>query len=105
MFLEDSTDIVCRLRAFVVKRSYSYIRGRLNPHVEFSCSANLFKFKDAAFGYRTHGAAYNSKSDFEFFKNDQKLKRDVDGVVNNLIEMMGQDVQGKIRDRLIGVCE
>ncbi len=56
------------------------------------------------FGYRTHGASYDAKDDYEFFKTDDKLKRDIKGVVNNLIEMMRQDLEGKIKDRSIAVC-
>lgn len=61
----------------------------------------------APFGiaFRTHGSEYNSKSDPIFFQNDELIVRYTRGVVNNIIEMLQQDVENKIRDRLTPVTE
>lgn len=61
----------------------------------------------APFGfiYATHGAQYNSKTDNDFFKNDKRLKKDVEGIISNVIETMNHDLETKLKDRIIPVCE
>lgn len=57
------------------------------------------------FAYRTHGAQYNAKTDDDFFKNDERLKKEVEGIVNNVIETMNQDLETKLKDRIVPVSE
>lgn len=57
------------------------------------------------FTYRTHGAEHDTKTDEEFFANDDKLQREVDGVVNNVVETMLLDTESRIKDKIIPVCE
>ncbi len=57
------------------------------------------------FTYRTHGAEHDTKTDEEFFTNDDKLQREVDGVVNNVVETMLLDTESRIKDKIIPVCE
>ncbi len=61
----------------------------------------------APFGfiYRTHGAQYNAKTDNKFFENDERLKKEVEGVVGNVIETMKQDLETKLRDKILPVSE
>lgn len=61
----------------------------------------------APFGfiYRTHGAQYNAKTDNNFFENDERLKKEVEGVVGNVIETMKQDLETKLRDKIVPVSE
>ena len=56
------------------------------------------------FGYRTHGAAHRSESDIGFFSSDSKLKSDIYGIVNNVVEMLKLD-PAQIRNRLKPVSE
>lgn len=57
------------------------------------------------FTYRTHGAHYNAKTDNEFFENDERLKKEVEGVVSNVIETMKQDLETKLKDKIAPVSE
>ncbi len=57
------------------------------------------------FTYKTHGVQYNSKTDNDFFKNDGRLKEEVEGIVSNVIETMNQDLETKLRDRIVPVSE
>ncbi len=61
----------------------------------------------APFGfiYRTHGAQYNAETDNKFFENDERLKKEVEGVVGNVIETMKQDLETKLRDKILPVSE
>jgi len=61
----------------------------------------------APFGltYRTHGAIYESESDQKFFSQDEKLKKDVAGVVNNVLALMKLDLEKKLAKDLIAVSE
>lgn len=56
------------------------------------------------FAYRTHGAAYDAKTDNEFFSGDGELASDVDGAVANIAETMKLGIEGKLRNRLAKVC-
>jgi len=57
------------------------------------------------FAYRTHGAAYNTKEDNNFFDKDKNLKKSVAGVVNNVALLMNQELEKKIKSKIVGVCE
>ena len=57
------------------------------------------------FTYRTHGLQYNAKTDNDFFKDDEILKKEVEGVVSNVIETMKQDLETKLKDRIAPVSE
>ncbi|CAG0984957.1 hypothetical protein METP1_01976 [Methanosarcinales archaeon] len=57
------------------------------------------------FVYRTHGAQYNAKTDDDFFKNDDILKKEVDGIVSNVIETMKQDLEANLKDKIFPVSE
>ncbi|MCE8424608.1 MAG: NAD(P)H-dependent oxidoreductase [Candidatus Methanoperedens sp.] len=57
------------------------------------------------FAYRTHGAQYNAKTDDDFFKNDDILRKEVEGIVSNVIETMNQDLEIKLRDKIVPVSE
>ena len=57
------------------------------------------------FTYRTHGLQYNAKTDNAFFKDDERLKKDIEGIVGNVIETMKQDLGIKLKDRIVPVSE
>lgn len=57
------------------------------------------------FAYRTHGGAFNTIKDKNFFLNDKKLKRDVEGVVNNVIEMIKLNLEKNLKGKISLVCE
>ena len=61
----------------------------------------------APFGvsYRTHGAEYSSNEDREFFRSDELLRSHTRGVVNNVVELMALEIEGKLKDRIIPVSE
>ena len=61
----------------------------------------------APFGiaFRTHGSAFNSKTDREFFRNDELVSRQVKGVVNNVIEMLKLGIEEKLKGKLVPVTE
>ncbi|MCZ7379984.1 MAG: NAD(P)H-dependent oxidoreductase [Candidatus Methanoperedens sp.] len=57
------------------------------------------------FMYRTHGSQYNAQTDIDFFKNDEKLKNEVEGIVGNVVETMNQNLETKLKDRIVPVSE
>lgn len=57
------------------------------------------------FGYRTHGAVHKSVDDREFFKKDKKLRGEVAGVVNNVVETMALDLEKKLAGKIKCVSE
>ena len=57
------------------------------------------------FAYRTHGSMHNAKTDHEFFKADKKIRKDVIGLVNNVIETMNLDLEKKLKDKIRCVSE
>lgn len=61
----------------------------------------------APFGisYRTHGAEFSSNEDREFFSADPILRRHTRGVVSNVIAMMGLDLEGQLREKIVPVSE
>lgn len=64
-----------------------------------------YVFAPFGFAYRTHGAQFNAKDDAAFFKSDEKLKKNVEGVVNNVIVAMALDLETKLKDRIVPVSE
>jgi len=57
------------------------------------------------FGYRTHGAAHKAEDDSEFFKKDKKLRGEVEGVVNNVVETMALDLEKRLSGKITCVSE
>ncbi|PIN86808.1 flavodoxin [Candidatus Woesearchaeota archaeon CG10_big_fil_rev_8_21_14_0_10_44_13] len=57
------------------------------------------------FAYKTHGADSNSETDNAFFSKNRKLENEIKGVVNNVVEMMKLDAEGRLKDGIIQVCE
>lgn len=55
--------------------------------------------------YKTHGAQYNTITDNNYFKNDKKLKDNIKGLINNLDVMLKQDLEKKIKGKIIPVSE
>jgi multimeric flavodoxin WrbA len=61
----------------------------------------------APFGiaYRTHGAQFNTITDTEFLKTDPLVIQKVKGMTNNVIETLRLDTEGKLKGKLVPVCE
>lgn len=61
----------------------------------------------APFGmaYRTHGSAFPAETDFGFFRADAKVKQDVNGTVNNVIETMNLDAEKRLKGKIDLVCQ
>jgi multimeric flavodoxin WrbA len=64
-----------------------------------------FIFAPYGFTYSTHGAENNAETDNEFFKNNETLERDVDGVVNNVIETINIGIEKKLKGKINCVSE
>lgn len=81
--------------------------GAIKTAMDIWLNFEQLGFIKAPFGiaYRTHGAQFNSKTDREFFRNDELVSRNVRGVVNNVIEMMKLGVEEKLKGRLVAVSE
>jgi multimeric flavodoxin WrbA len=61
----------------------------------------------APFGiaYRTHGAQFNTITDTEFLKNDPLAIQKVNGMTNNVVEMIRLDPETLLKGKLVPVCE
>ena len=57
------------------------------------------------FTYCTHGAENNAETDREFFANNEKLKKDVEGVVNNVIETIDTGIERKLKGKIFCISE
>ncbi len=57
------------------------------------------------FAYRTHGAEHNAEEDNDFFKKDKRLKKEVTGVINNVIATMNQDLEKKLKEKITCISE
>ena len=57
------------------------------------------------FAYVTHNSGEDAKADYEFFKQNEKIKRDVHGVINNVIEMIKLDSEEKLKGKIKYICE
>jgi multimeric flavodoxin WrbA len=55
--------------------------------------------------YRTHGAQFNTITDTEFLKNDPLVIQKVQGMTNNVVEMVRLDPETKLKGKLVPVCE
>ncbi|MBN2733450.1 MAG: hypothetical protein JXQ82_01135 [Methanomicrobiaceae archaeon] len=55
--------------------------------------------------FRTHGSEFNSKTDREFFLNDELIIYHTKGVVKNVIEMIQLDIEEKLQEKLIPLTE
>jgi len=81
--------------------------GAIKTAMDIWLNFQQLGFVLAPFGiaFRTHGSAFNSSTDREFFRSDELIVRHTRGVVNNVIAMMQLDVEAKLRDRLVPVTE
>ncbi|WP_428369509.1 NAD(P)H-dependent oxidoreductase [Methanoregula sp.] len=61
----------------------------------------------APFGvsYRTHGAQFNTNTDTEYLRNDPLVILKVKGMAYNVVEMLRLDIEGKLKGKLVPVCE
>jgi multimeric flavodoxin WrbA/rubredoxin len=61
----------------------------------------------APFGisYRIHGAQYNTITDTEFLRSDPLVILKVKGMAANVVEMLKLDLEGKLKGKLVPVCE
>ena len=61
----------------------------------------------APFGiaYRTHGSIYKSDTDYQFFDKDEKIKKDIAGVVNNILLMLDLDLEAQLKKKIFAVSE
>lgn len=57
------------------------------------------------FAYRTHGASHHAEEDRDFFAKDGKLKTEVAGIVNNVVETMGIGLEKKLSGKIICISE
>lgn len=57
------------------------------------------------FAYRTHGGQFNAGEDNKFLKGDEKIKKDVENVANNVAEMVKLEIEKKIKPKIKEVCE
>jgi multimeric flavodoxin WrbA len=57
------------------------------------------------FAYRTHGAGNDANTDNKFIKGDKKLRDDIQKVVDNVTELIKEDLEKKLADRIKPVCE
>lgn len=57
------------------------------------------------FAYRTHGLQYNAKTDNDFFKDNEILKNEIEGIVINVIETMNQELETKLKDKIVPISE
>ncbi len=57
------------------------------------------------FAYITHKAGYDAETDNTSFKENDKIRKDVEGVVNNVIEMISLNLEDKIKNKIRFVCE
>jgi multimeric flavodoxin WrbA len=56
-------------------------------------------------GFRTHGSEFNSSSDRAFFQNDEFIVRQARGVASNVITLMQEGLEERLKDRLVPVTE
>lgn len=57
------------------------------------------------FTYKTHGSSFDAKTDNEFFSNNENLKNDIIGIVNNVMEITKLDLEKKLDGKIKPVCE
>lgn len=61
----------------------------------------------APFGvsYRTHGAQFNTDTDTAYLKNDPLVIQKVEGMAQNVVEMLQIDLEATLKGKLVPVCE
>jgi len=61
----------------------------------------------APFGiaYRVHGAQFNTITDMESLKSDPLVIQKVKGMTTNVMELIRLDNEGKLKGKLVPVCE
>ena len=61
----------------------------------------------APFGiaYRVHGAQFNTITDTEFLKSDPLVIQKIKGMTTNVVELIRLDNEGKLKGKLVPVCE
>jgi len=56
-------------------------------------------------GFRTHGSEFNSSSDRVFFQSDEFIVRQARGVTSNVITLMQEGLEERLKGRLVPVTE
>jgi multimeric flavodoxin WrbA len=56
-------------------------------------------------GFRTHGSEFNSSTDRDFFRNDEFIVRQAKGVTSNVIALMREGLEERLKGRLVVVTE
>jgi multimeric flavodoxin WrbA len=62
-------------------------------------------FAPFSFAYKTHGAGNDTRTDHDYFKSNEKLAKEVRGIVNNVVELVKLDMEKKLKGKIIQVCE
>lgn len=57
------------------------------------------------FAYATRGAGHGTNTDNEFYKKNERLKKNVSAVVSNVMETVNQGLEKKLKDKITPVCE
>lgn len=55
--------------------------------------------------YRTHGAQFNTATDFDYLRNDPLVAQKVKGMANNVVEMLLLNIEEKLKGKLAPVAE
>lgn len=55
--------------------------------------------------YRTHGASHNADEDYSFIKKDEKLKIEIQSLVNNINAVLNVNLEKKLKGKIKPVCE
>jgi multimeric flavodoxin WrbA len=81
--------------------------GAIKTAMDINLHFQQMGFVMAPFGiaFRTHGAQFNSKTDAEFFRSDELLVTQINGVVNNVIALMQIDIESQLKGKLVPVSE
>jgi multimeric flavodoxin WrbA len=118
--LKDFLDRLTSLQNMCLLGKESLTTGKvvgilINGHEDGACKTFMdvfFYFQQMGFilapygfTYSTHGAKYNSETDHEFFEENEKLKNEVDGVVNNVVETINLNLEENIRGKIKCVSE
>jgi multimeric flavodoxin WrbA len=64
-----------------------------------------YVFAPFGFAYVTHKAGYDAVTDNDFFLKNRKIEKDVDGVVNNVVETMNLNLEKRLKDKIAFICE
>jgi len=55
--------------------------------------------------YRTHNSSFNAKTDNDFLKKDKKIKKDIKGLVNNVLETIKLDLENSTKKNMLPISE